>query len=117
MQKFLRAVAADNLTENDLYVLSSRYIEEIFDFYKNSQRKRGEFVEWLTHKLSVENFLKKFVFTAARTFEAHYLSNGMQEDQWTVNSAILFAATTVIPVGMNNNILTVKITKFKNQKS
>uniref|UniRef100_A0A1I8EQE8 Uncharacterized protein n=1 Tax=Wuchereria bancrofti TaxID=6293 RepID=A0A1I8EQE8_WUCBA len=35
--KFLQTVAADNLTENDLHVLSANYIEELFDFYKDTQ--------------------------------------------------------------------------------
>ncbi|KAL3993976.1 Ion channel family protein [Acanthocheilonema viteae] len=71
--KFLQAVAADNLTESDLYILSDSYIEELFDFYKDSQ--------------------------APRIFEGYYLNNGMKEDQWNIASSILFAATTVIPVG------------------
>ncbi|VDK85696.1 unnamed protein product [Onchocerca ochengi] len=84
--KFLRAVAADNLTGNDLYVLSTDYIEELFDFYKDSQ--------------------------AARTFEAHYLNHGMQDDQWTITSAILFTATTVIPVGYGFVTPITKIGRF-----
>ncbi|VBB29382.1 unnamed protein product [Acanthocheilonema viteae] len=36
---------------------------------------------------------------AARIFEGYYLNNGMKEDQWNIASSILFAATTVIPVG------------------
>ncbi|MCP9261237.1 Ion channel [Dirofilaria immitis] len=35
--KFVQAIVADNLTENDLNVLSINYIEELFDFYKDSQ--------------------------------------------------------------------------------
>ncbi|KAM3719893.1 TWiK family of potassium channels protein [Dirofilaria immitis] len=71
--KFVQAIVADNLTENDLNVLSINYIEELFDFYKDSQ--------------------------AARIFEAFYLDDGMPEDQWTIASSILFATTTIIPVG------------------
>lgn len=70
--KFLQTVAVENITEEYLYVSTDNYIEELLNFYEDSQ--------------------------SARIFEAHYLASEV-EDQWTIASSILFAATTIIPVG------------------
>lgn len=60
----------------------------------------------------INTIKRKKLIKAAAFFESHFMHYGAAEDRWTIPSSLLLAATTVIPVGKNDEFLT-RISLFK----
>uniref|UniRef100_A0A915BCI3 Potassium channel domain-containing protein n=1 Tax=Parascaris univalens TaxID=6257 RepID=A0A915BCI3_PARUN len=65
--------ALENLTQSDVSNLIDDYVRSMFEFFEDPQ--------------------------AASVFESQFMNYDTEMDQWTAASSLLFAATTVIPVG------------------